>query len=131
MFAKIKQVVQLIIVMILIATTLLSPQAAYAGSNGQQIYFSCKTYVQGVPVMNAAVIKGYNQSGQYVMWQGGARWEGNNWSTYVFAQGWWWIGKVRIYWWNANSNSWKSAEYTIPKQLSGSNTVYLQCPTYY
>ena len=130
MITKNKKSVLIVIVIAMLFTALQTTQTAQAGSNGQQIYFSCKTYIQGVPVMNAAVIKGYNQSGQYVMWQGGARWEANNWSTYIFAQNWWWVGRVRIYWWNAFSNSWKSAEYTIPKQLSGSNIVYLQCPLY-
>lgn len=129
MLTKTKKPIQILIVLALLLAFLLSSQNAHAGANGQQIYFSCPTWMQGVPIMNSAVIKGYNQSGNYVMWQGGARWEANNWSTYVFTQNWWWVGNVRIYWWNATTNSWKSAEYSVPKQLSGSNVVYFQCPS--
>ena len=82
---------------------------AYAGSNGQQIYFSCRTPIYGFPTMNYAVIKGTNQYGRPAMWEGPARWQGSYWSTYVFTSGWWWVGNVRIYW-RAGNGVWNSMQ---------------------
>lgn len=77
-------------------------------------------------MMNYAVIKGTNQKGQSVTWEGPARWQGNYWSTYVFASGWWWVGNVRIYWRGPNG-VWNSNVYYVPKQQTG-DIVYFSCP---
>lgn len=120
----------ILIVLLLGTTAIFMPNnRASAGSNGQQIYFSCKTYVQHVSTMDYVIIRGTNQAGKSVEWQGNARWEYGYWSTNVFPQGWWWVGKVRIYWWVARVNHWYSAEYYIPKQ-SSSDITNLNCGLY-
>lgn len=79
--------------------------------------------------MDYVIIRGTNQNGTQVEWQGYARWENGDWATYVFPKGWWWIGKVRIYWWVARNNHWYSAVYEIPK-VSSFDEIPLKCGLY-
>ncbi len=94
------------------ATVAISPKAAHASSNGQQIWFSC-------PSMTYAAVKGYNQYGSYVMWQGYPS------SGHIFTQGWWWAGFARIHWYSGGS--WHSIDVSVPRQYY-QDVVYYSCP---
>jgi hypothetical protein len=109
--------------------TVVPANKVLAGSNGQQIYFSCKTYFQHVSTMDYVIIRGTNQAGKSVEWQGNARWEYDYWATSITTSGWWWVGKVRVYWWVARVNHWYSADFNIPK-TSSSNITSLNCGLY-
>jgi len=117
-----------IIVAFMLAFTILlaAVPEAFAGSNGQQIYFSCSSGIQGVSAMDYAIIRGKNQSNNDMEWSGNATWSGDRWSTFVFSSGYWWVGQVRIYWWNARTNSWSSGTYNVPREQQG-NITYLNC----
>jgi hypothetical protein len=124
-----QNLIVLILLLLSITVSVVPTNGVQAGSNGQQIYFSCKNYIQSVPAMNYVIIRGTNQAGQSVEWRGWARFESENWSTYVFTQGWWWVGKVRIHWWVRSNNHWYSAVFYVPQQ-SSFNTANLNCGNY-
>lgn len=127
MKAKLMRFLSILVLLLTIAgaTGGMVPNAALAGSNGQQVYFSCPNTPFGWPQMDYAVIKGNNQNNQYVTWQGYASRVTNG--TYVFTGNSWWVGNVRIYWWSARTNAWDSAVYYVPRQQNG-NVSYFTCP---
>jgi hypothetical protein len=122
----VRMLLSLVILSVLVgATNIPYTSTAHAGSNGQQVYFSCPNTSYGWPQMDYAVIRGNNQNNQSVTWQGYAARTSS--STYVFTSNWWWVGNIRIYWWNAHSNSWDSEVYYVPRQQNG-NVSYFTCP---
>lgn len=125
-----KQVYSVLLAFVLATTSLLTPaaQPVSAAAKAQQIYFSCSSGVQGVSIADYVVIKGTNQNGKFVTWQGQAYWANSGWSTFVFTRDWWWTGKVRIWWWNAQTNRWDSGSYDLSAQAQG-DVVYLDCRT--
>src|SRR5205085_6552998 len=70
---------------------------AFASNNGQQVFFYCPTNPYGSSMMDYGIVRGNNQHGQYVEWQGLANW-GTGY-TYIFTEGWWWVGNIQISWW--------------------------------
>jgi len=118
-----------VLLALVLATTSLLPSAAQpvsAAAKAQQIHFSCASGVQGVSIADYVVIRGVNQRGQSVTWQGSAYWASGQWATFVFTRDWWWTGKVRIGWWNARANRWDSGSYDLSPQAQG-DVVYLDC----
>lgn len=120
----------LLSLMVLLATTvgaavLPTGDAAHAGSNGQQIFFSCGYDPYGSPQMVDAVVKGYNQYGQFVQWHGTVY--GRSGYTYFATPGWWWVGNVRIYWMSARTRSWDSDVFYVPRQQNGDYSSF-SCP---
>jgi len=92
---------------------------AKAGINGSQILFSCHS------PMGRVIIKGENQHGNNVTWQG----EGQPSEVYVsqvFTQGWWWKGWVVIDWYDKNVGKWYSNNLYVEPVWSD-DTFYLGC----
>lgn len=116
-----------LIILLAVCTVLYPVATVSAGSNGQQIYFSCSSGIQGVSVADYVYIKGKNQYNQDATWQGNAYWKQDKWSTFIFTKGYWWQGTVRIYWWNARTNSWNSGKYYNIPTSQQSDVVYLDC----
>ena len=112
-FAKVGLVA--LLVAFLVGSTIVTQPAtkAYAGSNGQQIDFSC-------PTMSYAVVKGYNHAGNYVQWEGPA--QGTTSLKSIFTRGWYWVGYVRVHWWNPVYGRWYSNDIYVPKQQNGDIT---------
>jgi hypothetical protein len=90
---------------------------AFAGSNGQQVFFYCPTNPFGSSMMDYGIVRGNNQYGQYVEWQGSANW-GTGY-TYIFTEGWWWVGNIQLSWWVASTNKWWTAQTSVPEQQNG------------
>ncbi len=109
-----------------IAVAVFPEKTVLAGSNGQQIQFSCSNTPFNTPSMNWVVVKGTNQYGQSAMWEGPVL-RGTGF-TYIVTRGWWWVGNARIYWRSALNGQWDSMPVTVPKIQSG-DIAYFQCPT--
>jgi hypothetical protein len=92
-------------------------RTAHASSNGQQIQFSCAS-------MGYGMVKGNNQYGRYAVWQGSAR--AATGYNFFITQGWWWVGRVQVFWYNPRINHWYSTQLNVPKQQQG-DIVYARC----
>jgi hypothetical protein len=82
------------------------PRVAFAGSNGQQVYFNLERCGGGLD--QYVGIRGYNQNGQYVTWSG--------WVTLahdVKTTGWWWVGNITVYY--HQSGAWHTVNAYVPK----------------
>jgi len=123
-----KRVYSILLALLLATTSLLSApvRPVSAAGGAQQIYFSCASGVQGISIADYVVVRGTNQYGQSVVWQGQAYWTNGGWSTFVFTRDWWWTGKVRIGWWNARASRWDSGVYDLSARSQG-DVVYLDC----
>ena len=115
-----------LIILLAVSTVFYPVTTAFAGSKGQQIYFSCSSGIQGVSVADYVYVRGKNQYNQDKTWSGSAYWKQDKWSTFVYTKDYWWQGSVRVYWWSARTNSWNSGSYYIqPSQQS--DVVFLDC----
>ena len=84
---RIRYIHRFLMALTLLAVTVVAvpAQRAQAGMNGQQVHFHCSN---GLP---AVTVKGENQDGNVVTWQGSA-----GPSEDAYTSGWWWVGNVRI-----------------------------------
>jgi hypothetical protein len=76
-----------VVVAIAAACAAAIPQAAYAGTNGQQIRFDLDNCGGNLGTVS---VTGYNQYGQLVHWAGRSS------NDAVSIAGWWWVGNITV-----------------------------------
>lgn len=112
-----KLVLVLVLGAILVASGQFEPKTVQAGTNGQQLRFNCA-------FMDYAVVKGYNNYGQFVTWPS----SGAAWAPGGFAlSGWWWKGTVYVYYRNRNTQQWSRQSFTVPQYQAWSDWYYAGC----
>lgn len=95
----------------------LPPALTEAGSNGQQLQFTCQNMTYGA-------VEGKNNAGKYVRWEGRPQPGNSAMRSYYVTKGWYWVGTVRAYWYY--NGKWKSKQVSVPKKQSG-NITYASC----
>lgn len=128
LYKKLLRVLLLLTALVGAVITAAPSQRVFAGSNGQQIYFSCPDTAYGTPAMDTVVVNGYNQNGHSSRWQSSVvyhnRSSGN---TFAVTTGAWWVGTARIYWRSPRTGAWDSMTVSVPRQQNGDYS-YFQCP---
>lgn len=90
------------------------PQAAFAGTNGQQIEFDLNHCGNGLGLVS---VYGTNQYGQSMHWSGSAS------NDAVYVAGWWWVGNITVWYTQAGQLHYVHAY--VPQ---GNDTSYQYWP---
>lgn len=96
------------------AGLLASPEAAFAGTDGQQVAFQLDCGSKSCPAgLDAVRITGKNQNGHSATWTGSG--DGG---VRIETKGWWWVGNIKIYY---NVNHKPGAESPVDAWVPKSN----------